>query len=171
MRHSFYYIIAVFFSIALGNQVPALAKDSDAQHVSGSGNSQPRKPMSIHISGSGSVTGYQSTIAHISGVKKPAPETAPAIPKVSPDKASAPAKARSPKKAPPRISRKKVLEMASIEDRTVRKKACWFRCEKAWQISLEEECSGKIDKEAKTCRREVFQNRLTCVRKRCSKIR
>ena len=90
MRPSFYYIIAVFFSIALGNQVPALAEDSNAQHVSGSGNSQPRKPMPIHISGSGSVTGYQSTITHISGVKKPVPEMAPAIPKVSADKARHP---------------------------------------------------------------------------------
>ena len=64
----------------------------------------------------------------------------------------------------------KSIEQTSLRDRIKKRKACWKTCENTWKVDFQERCSVLSDSLMQHCKKELFKERLTCVRENCREI-
>ena len=154
-------------------------------HISGvvHGYSQP---TIAHISGEVYLGGNSPIVkTHVSGSKKVLP-----IQKPEPVQSKMIRKARnigvtlsSPKKSTSTKGANKTteknktnartarfIEQTILKDRIKERKACWKTCENTWKVDFKERCSVLSDSLMQHCKKELFKERLTCVRKNCREI-
>ena len=61
----------------------------------------------------------------------------------------------------------KIVERASLRDRVKERKACWKACENTWKVNFQERCFALLGALKNHCKKELFKERITCVRKSC----
>ena len=151
MKRLFILSLLTIFNVTFGITL-SFAGGPNVPHVSGSAHPQSSPTVISHISGAHKGQNPATIQNHISGTEQP---------KVIPPK---------PKKRSI-SSITKVLAKKSSSDRISARKTCWARCQSIWQSSVTRECSADGKEMNKPCRKKYFQERLSCVRENCSKIK
>ena len=60
-----------------------------------------------------------------------------------------------------------IVEQSGLRDRIKKRKACWKMCENTWKADFQERCFTLSALLKKTCEKDVFKERLLCVRQKC----
>ena len=142
-------------------------------HISGlvHGHSQP---TIAHISGAVYLGGNPPTVKnHISGLKKalsvqePKPVQSKVTRKARNTGVTLAAPEKSTEKTKTSKGTVKIVGPASLKERIKRRKACWKACENTWKFNIQERCFALSNSLRQDCKKELFQERLSCVSQNC----
>ena len=122
--------------------------------------------VKTHISGSKKALSVQEPKPVQSKVTRKARNTG--ITLAAPEKStSTQVKEKSTEKTKTSKGTVKIVGPASLKERIKRRKACWKACENTWKFNIQERCFALSNSLRQDCKKELFQERLSCVSQNC----
>ncbi|PIQ98143.1 MAG: hypothetical protein COV67_00555 [Nitrospinae bacterium CG11_big_fil_rev_8_21_14_0_20_56_8] len=160
-------LISISIGSLAGFGIPVFADGSVPQHISGAAVSAPP----VHVSGSvASIPKVPSKVKGLGDTDNSRTKVKDAK-RVVPDSKPENAAKHPPAKPVMKEARNQPLEDNGREDRVTRRKACWTECAAISKAHSKKECGGLDGREQVRCKTQFFDERLTCVRDRCSDLK
>ena len=146
-------------------------------HISGAALGHNKSTIA-HISGVVLETNPPSVKTHVSGSDATVPIHKPVAIKTRVSKKAwsigitlgTPNKSSSLKNTSKITKKTKDPKHASLQDQINHRKACWKVCENIWKVGVLKRCSALSDLLHNSCKKDLFKERLSCVRKNCREV-
>ena len=142
---------------ALGHNKSTIA------HISGVIHLETNSPsVKTHVSGSDATVPIHKPVAIKTRVSKKARSIGVTL--------GTPNKSSSLKNTSKITKKTKDPKHASLQNQINHRKACGKVCENIWRVDVLKQCSALSDLLRNSCKKDLFKERLSCVRKNCREV-